>query len=259
MTDPVDRGGTPERPRANIAPSGSPTRVGSLESSVRALAAASAAGGILGVLIGGVGGRLVMGVLASLNPEDEGVISDDGFEMGRITLDGTAQLLLSTLQFGLVGALVYLALRNLAIGPTWVRIASVTVGGTVVFGAAVIHDGVDFTLLEPSWLPILLFLAIPLAYIPTTALLIEHWLRPTSWFVTADRRKVAAVLLLWIASGLLLPLAAFALGAAFVTRRAVSELSQKARSAAAWTARAVLGVVGGVALVALVSDISTYA
>ena len=200
-----------------------------------------------------------MGVLASLNPEDQGVISDDGFEMGRVTFGGTAQLLLTSLQFGLIGALAYLALRNLAIGPTWVRIASLTAGGTVVFGALVIHDGVDFTLLEPSWLPVVLFLAIPLLYIPATALLTERWLRPDSWFFTAGKRKAAAVLLVWIASGVLLPLAALALGAAFVTGRAVSEMSERTRFAAGWTARAALGAVGVAALVALVSDIDTYA
>jgi hypothetical protein len=256
VTESAVRGETPDRPRA---PAGSPTRVESFESAVRTLAAATAAGAILGVLIGGVGGRVAMGVLASLNTEDKGVISDDGFEMGRITLGGTAQLLLTSLQFGLIGALIYLALRNLAIGPTWVRIASLTAGGTVVFGALVIHDGVDFTLLEPSWLPVVLFLAIPLIYIPAAALLTEHWVRPTSWFITADKRKVAPVLLVWIATGVLLPIAALALGAAFVTREAVSERSARARSAAAWAARALLGAIGVVALVALIFDIKTYA
>ena len=156
-----------------------------------------------------------------------------GSRMGRISLGGTAQLLLTTLQFGLIGALLYLALRTLAIGPTWVRIASLTAGGTVVFGALAIDDGVDFTLLEPSWLPVVLFLAIPLLYIPIVATLIEHWLRPQSWFMTADRRKVAAVLLVWIASGVLLPIAAFVVGLAFVAGRAVSRMPERARFATA--------------------------
>ncbi|MEO5851059.1 MAG: hypothetical protein ABIQ15_00970, partial [Nocardioides sp.] len=240
-------------------PGRSPTRVGTAESAVRALAAATAAGAILGVVIGGVGGRIAMGFLASLNPEDKGVISDDGFQMGRITLGGTAQFLLTALQFGLIAGLIYLALRSLAIGPRWVRIASLTAGGTVVFGALVIHDGVDFTLLQPAWLPVVLFLAIPLIYIPAAGILTERWLRPTSWFNTADKRKVAAVLLVWIATGVLVLLAAFALAAAFVAREAVSHLSASTRSAGAWAARAVLGAIGVVALLALISDVNTYA
>ena len=213
----------------------------------------------MGVLVGGVGGRLAMGVLASLNPEDNGVISDDGFEIGRISLGGTAQLLLTSLQFGLIGALLYLALRTLAIGPPWVRIASLTAGGTVVFGALAIHDGVDFTLLEPSWLPVVLFLAIPLLYIPMVGRLIEHWLRPSSWFVTADRRKVAAILLVWIASGILLPMLAVAIGVAVVAGRAASHVPDRVRFATAWSARVALGAVGTAALIELVSDINTFA
>lgn len=231
----------------------------SLEPAVRALAAATVAGAVCGVLVGGVGGRIAMSILAGLNPEDAGVISDDGFEMGRVTVGGTAQLLLATCQFGLIGALIYLGLRNLAIGPRWVRIASLTAGGTVVFGALIIHDGVDFTLLEPSWLPIVLFLAIPLLYIPAVALLTEHWDRPDGWFATADVRQVGAVLLLWVATGVLLPLVAVLLGAALLVRLVVERLSPRSRSVIAWAARGVLGVVGVVALLELVADVGTYA
>jgi len=230
-----------------------------LEPAVRTLAAATAAGALCGVLVGGVGGRIAMSVLAGLNPEDAGVISDDGFEMGRVTFGGTAQLLLSTCQFGLVGALIYLGLRHLAIGPRWVRIASLTAGGTVVFGALIVHDGVDFTLLEPSWLPIALFLAIPALYIPAVALLTERWERPGSWFATADVRRVCAVLILWLATGVLLPVVALLLGAALLVRLVVGRLSPGSRSVAAWAARGVLGVVGVVALLDLVADLGTYA
>ena len=47
----------------------------------------------LGVVIGGIGGRLAMYLLARLNPEATGVISDDGFVIGQFTLAGTLNLL----------------------------------------------------------------------------------------------------------------------------------------------------------------------
>ena len=47
----------------------------------------------LGVVIGGIGGRLAMYLLARLNPEATGVVSDDGFVMGQFTLSGTLNLL----------------------------------------------------------------------------------------------------------------------------------------------------------------------
>lgn len=51
------------------------------------------AGLLLGVLVGGVGGRLAMMLLARLNPRVAGVVSDDGFVMGQFTLTSTAVLL----------------------------------------------------------------------------------------------------------------------------------------------------------------------
>lgn len=195
-----------------------------------------------------------MGILASQNPEEKGVISDDGFEMGRISSGGTAQLLFTTLEIGLLAALIYLALRTLAFGPAWFRIASLTVGGTVVFGALLIDDGgVDFTLLDPDWLPVILFLAIPLIYVPLAALLIEHWLRPTSWFRTADIRKVAAVVVVWI--GPLFWLPAVWLVGTYVVRTIGSRMSKSARGAAAWLARLGFGVLGLLAFLALIGDI----
>ena len=77
--------------------------------------------------------------------------------------------------------------------------------------------------------------------------------------MTADRRKVAAVLLVWIAGGVLLPIGALALGVAFVAGRAASGMSERARFATAWAARVVLGAVGIAALVELVSDVNTFA
>ena len=195
-----------------------------------------------------------MGILASQNPEEKGAISDDGFEMGRISPGGTAQLLFTTLEIGLLAALIYLALRTLAFGPAWFRIASLTVGGTVVFGALLIDDGgVDFTLLDPDWLPVILFLAIPLIYVPLAALLIEHWLRPTSWFRTADIRKVAAVVVVWI--GPLFWLPAVWLVGTYVVRTIGSRMSKSARGAAAWLARLGFGVLGLLAFLALIGDI----
>ncbi|MFC7494463.1 MULTISPECIES: hypothetical protein [unclassified Nocardioides] len=227
-----------------------------LQPAVRALSAATAAGAVLGLVVGGIGGRVAMGVLASQNPEDAGVISDDGFEMGRISAGGTAQLLFSTLQLGLVGGLIYLALRTLAIGPSWFRIACLTAGGTVVLGAALIHqDGVDFTLLDPDWLPVVLFLAIPLVFIPAVALLIERWLRPTSWFQTAKIEKVAPLLAVWIFSGPLLVLPIVGLGLAYGVHTFAAELSATARSVVAWLLRAGFGALGVFALLALIGDI----
>jgi hypothetical protein len=56
-----------------------------------------------GVVVTGVLSRLVMVLLAELNPEAAGVRSDDGFIMGQITLSGSTQLALAGAQLGVVG------------------------------------------------------------------------------------------------------------------------------------------------------------
>ncbi|HKE70126.1 MAG TPA: hypothetical protein VKB55_12770, partial [Nocardioidaceae bacterium] len=108
-------------------------------------------------------------------------------------------------------------------------------------------------LLDPDWLPVILFLVIPLVYVPVAAILTERWLRPTSWFSTADIRKVAAVLLVWIGPVFWLP--AVWLGIAYLVRRIGSLMSRPARSTAAWLARLGFGALGVVAFVALIADI----
>jgi hypothetical protein len=53
---------------------------------LRGLAAVTWAGALLGLLVGGVGSRLAMMLLARLNPQVAGLTSDDGFTMGQLTM-----------------------------------------------------------------------------------------------------------------------------------------------------------------------------
>ena len=105
----------------------------------------------LGIVVGGIGGRLAMYLLARLNPEATGVVSDDGFVMGQFTLSGTLNLLV----VGGVPRRVRRAsstplARHLTFGPPWWRLLSVALGAGLPVGALIVHpDGVDFTLLEP--------------------------------------------------------------------------------------------------------------
>ncbi len=134
--------------------------------SARRLAAASWVGAALGLVVGGIGGRLFMGLLADLNREDHGVITSDGFPMGEVTATGTLNLLAVATALGVLGAAIYLGLRDLALGPPWFRRLSVVVGGTVMVGSVMVHeDGPDFTLLEPTWAAIVLSLAVPFVFL----------------------------------------------------------------------------------------------
>ncbi|MBW3618942.1 MAG: hypothetical protein KY461_01745, partial [Actinobacteria bacterium] len=61
------------------------TWAGEIVAAGRRFAAISLAGALSGVLVGGVGGRLAMLLIARLNPQATGRISDDGFRMGTFT------------------------------------------------------------------------------------------------------------------------------------------------------------------------------
>lgn len=141
----------------------------------RTLAVASWVGAVVGLMAGGVGGRLFMGLLARLNREDHGVITSDGFPMGEVTLSGTLGLFLVGAALGVLGAGIYVGLRGLTLGPLWFRRLCVAVGGTVMVGAAMVHeDGPDFTLLEPTWAAIALTLTVPLVFLVVMPPLVDR-------------------------------------------------------------------------------------
>lgn len=135
------------------------------------------AGAVSGFVVGGLGGRLFMFVLAELNPEDSGVRTDDGVPIGQFTLDGTLNLIIITTVIGVIGGLVFLALRGLRFGPQWFRVLSMPLGATMVVGSMLVHsDGVDFTLLQPVALGVAMTLAVPFLYTLLVAFLVDRWI-----------------------------------------------------------------------------------
>src|SRR4029450_9281815 len=172
---------------------------GSAALAARRMGALTAVGALLVWVVGGIGGRLAMMLLARLNPEATGVTSDDGFAMGQFTVSDTLNLLLLGTLLGVVGAGVYALLRGLRIGPRWFQVLSICVGPAVVIGALIVHtDGVDFQLLEPTWLTIGLFIALPGLYAALLTLLAERMLHPGGWWERAPLLLAVAPLVLWI-------------------------------------------------------------
>ncbi len=184
---------------------------------LRALAAVGCAAVLAGALVGGVGGRLAMRLLAASNEHTTGMITDDGFEIGRITAGGTLQLVAASVQFAMIGAVLSLLVRPLLLGPTGARIAlaSVGIGGTV--GAILVHpESFDFRALDPAILPIVLFVALPVLLVFVFTVLAERWLATGSWFSRAPWRHVRLVLLVWLVGGLALVVVLPLLGSALV-------------------------------------------
>jgi len=221
------------------------------------LAAVTAAGGLLGVIIGGVGGRLAMFVLAAVNPEAAGVESDDGFVMGRFTMSGTLNLLLLGVFAGVLGGGIYYVLRGLMIGPRWFGILSMSGGAAVVVGSMLVHsDGVDFTLLSPTYVPIAMFVAIPGFFVVILTLVAEPLLGPEAWFMRAPRPVAFAPLLLWIPLAPLLAaiVVGWVIGACLRQFESFQELL--ARPLLPWMARLALTVFFVERFLALTRDVT---
>lgn len=165
-----------------------------LRQDLRKVAAAATAGLVAGFVVNGVGSRLAMMLLARLNPQVTGRLSDDGFRMGQFTLSDTFGLVAFGTAVGVLGGLIFLAVRSLRFGPSWFRVASMTVGPAVVVGSMLVHtDGIDFRVLQPTWLAIALFVALPAVYALAVSWLTDRWTRPDGWAMRTPRAWMAGL------------------------------------------------------------------
>lgn len=174
----------------------------------------TAAGALAGIVVGGLGGRIVMLVLRlTSDPIVIGVTSDDGFEIGRFTVGGTFQLLGATAALGAANGALYVVLRSAlprrARAPLWSLFAA-AVGGSQFVHA----DGVDFVLLDPLWLAVAVFVALPGLAALVVAVLVERWLQDD-----ASRPGTAVLGLAAVTGTVSLPLAAALAAAVLLTRR----------------------------------------
>ncbi|MGK2966512.1 MAG: hypothetical protein ACSLFM_13045 [Tepidiformaceae bacterium] len=149
------------------------------------------AGGLGGLLVGGVGGRLAMLLLRfTTEPSIAGIESDDGFTMGQFTLGSSFSLLMVCTVLGSMGGLVvvlgrpFFPARYVLIG--WPLAAAAIVGSIIIKG-----DGVDFTVLEPKLLAIVMFIAIPALGALLITWLIRTW---EPWWWSDWKRTVPAAI-----------------------------------------------------------------
>jgi len=175
----------------------------------------AASGAIAGGVVGGIGGRLAMLLLRLTSPDDViGMTSDDGFEIGVVTLD-TVQLVLAIAMLGGINGVLYAALRGAI--PRRLRLPLWSVLAAALGGANIVHeDGVDFTFLEPAALAIALFVLLPGAAAAVVVLLVERWSRVEPW---SDGRLTAALSVAAIAGTFALVFAALVTAGALVLRR----------------------------------------
>ena len=144
-----------------------------------------------------------------------GMTSDDGFEIGVVSLD-TVQLVLAMAVLGGINGVLYAAFRGAI--PRRLRLPLWSVFAAALGGANIVHeDGVDFSLLEPAALAIALFVLLPGAAAAVVVVLVERWSRVEPW---SDGRLTAALCVAAIAATFALVFAALVAAFALVLRRA---------------------------------------
>lgn len=206
----------------------------------------------VGMVSVGVVARLVMRLLAAVNPPAAGLLSDDGFVIDQFTLSGSVNLLVVGVFFGALSGVLYAALAPLKTGPVWFQRVSLSVGAGVVVSSQLVHtDGVDFVVLDPYLLPIALFVGVPVLHVLALDLLVDR-------AAAAGRPRSRGASLAGLALGLLMAPLTLVLGLARVLqllargRRTFGRLLD--HPAWARLVRAALTGVFSVAVVGLVRD-----
>jgi hypothetical protein len=130
---------------------------------LRTLTAGTIAGIVAAFVAGGVGGRLVMRILAiTSGPAARGAITENGNGVGELTAGGTIGLVLFATLFGSIGGLAYVAVRRWL--PRRHRAIAYALFLTVITSPVLINPGnKDFRIFGPHPLAIVLFLALPFA------------------------------------------------------------------------------------------------
>lgn len=241
------------------APSTAPTKVG-LDAShaagrtARQIAGVAGVGAGLGLLVGGIGGRLAMRALfLTSHPSVRGVTSDDGFRIGQFSPAATLNLLVLGTVVGVIGAFVYLAVRPFLMGPRWLRITGCALAAGAVVGSMLVHtDGVDFQVLSPRWFAIALFVVQPALFAALAVPAVEWALRDDGWFQRAPAQVALLPLVVFVFPPLLViigvPVALVLAGRSLLARspRAAAYAGHRATLwsvRAAWVAIALLGLV----------------
>lgn len=229
---------------------------------MRTLAATTAVGLVLGLVVGGVGSRLAMRVLfLTSGPGVRGLVSDDGFRIGQFSPAATLNLLVLCTIVGVIGAFVYLAVRPFLLGPQWLRATTCGLAGGAVVGSLIVHDdGVDFTLLRPTWLAVALFVAVPALFGLLAAPAVEWAARPDGWFLRTPTRWALLPLVVFLFPPLLLlvgvPAALVVGGGALLDRSPVWSAALRG-GAFAWAMRALWLAAALAGVAALSRDIAS--
>lgn len=199
-----------------VAPRPTPTSASSAAfDALRTLAVVLTAGFIAGLLVVGLGGRLVMRVLAATSGAGaQGRTTDAGERVGEITFGGSVGFFIfAGLIIPLASSLVFIPLRRILPRPAWIAGLLFGLLMLATFGVSdpLSPDNRDFVILSPLWLALTLVCITALLFGMTFSALVarlDATVVPLNQLRTdaPRRRKAASLSLVWLL--LAFPLAA---------------------------------------------------
>ena len=134
-------------------------------------------GVLVAAVVGGIGSRIVMRLLFLGNESTKGSITENGTEVGVITLGGTASLVFFIALFlGVPGGLMYVVARRWLSESWFVR--GLLYGALLLLlfgGGAIDSDNIDFRIFGPVGLGIALFGLLPFLFGLLLAYLVDRW------------------------------------------------------------------------------------
>jgi len=243
-----------------------PTAGASALDALRTVGITTTAGFVAGGLVAGLGGRLVMRVLAATSGDGaQGRLTDAEELVGEITLGGTVALVIFVgLLIPVVTSFAFILMRRLLPRRAWVTGAVYGLLLLATFGVTdpLSRDNSDFLILEPVWLAVGLVCATAILFGTTFATIVAK-LDATVVPVTAlrssapRRHKVAyaSLVLLMIAPPLLAAVVVYVAARALVHGRSLVLFQHRALRIAAQVAVAVAVVAAGVVVASTVADI----
>ena len=153
------------------------TRFEAIVSVLRDIARAALAGLIVGVVVLGVGGRIVMRVAALIDPSSVGRHTENGNRVGDITLEGTAVLIIfGGLLVGAAASVVWVAIQEWIPGRPAVRAVLAMPIAVALTGFQLVRpENHDFRILAPVG-PILVLLFALVAIAGFAFAVVDGWL-----------------------------------------------------------------------------------
>ena len=218
-----------------------------------------------GAVVIGLGSRLAM-LLLRLTSGDRvhGLVSDDGFTIGQVTLSGTYNLCHLGAAVGVIGAGAYRLVAPWLLGPPWFRRTTCALGAGAVVGSLLVHaDGIDFRALQPTWLAVALFVALPALFAAVLGDVLAAARGWATWVASGPRKRwLVPVLAVAAVPGTLLPLGitAVVLAVSEPARRALARREMpRCRIAAGIAVRGIWLSIAVAGAFALTDDIRSLA